>query len=105
MKRARLPQAARVDANQAEIVLGLQKIGAYWLPLGYPVDGLVGYRQRWIPVELKDGTKPPSRRRLTDAQLHFFRECQGYLLPAVVAYSFEDLMTQLDAITLRGVIS
>lgn len=62
-------RAARVDANQAEIVKALRQIGATVTPLhrvGQGVsDLLVSFRQRWLVLEVKDGAKPPSARELT----------------------------------------
>jgi hypothetical protein len=60
---------ARVDANQAAIVSALRKIGAFVQSLaeigkGCP-DILVCFRGIWAVMEIKDGTKPPSARRLT----------------------------------------
>lgn len=59
----------RVDANQAEVVKALRKIGAAVTPihtLGKGVsDLLVSFRQRWLVLEVKDGAKPPSARELT----------------------------------------
>jgi hypothetical protein len=68
--------AARVDANQPAIVEALRAIGASVLHLhtlgqGAP-DILVGYRGRNYLMEIKDGNKPPSRRRLTDDERIFF---------------------------------
>jgi len=64
---------AKVDANQAAIVAALRKIGCEVLSLaavgnGCPdllvlrPDGLLAL------VEVKDGNKPPSKRRLTRHQ-------------------------------------
>ena len=62
-------RAARVDANQAEVVKALRKIGATVTPLhrvGRGVaDLLVSFRQKWFVLEVKDGAKPPSARELT----------------------------------------
>lgn len=54
-------RAARVDANQAEIVKELRKIGAFVQPIhrlgqGVP-DLLVSFRQRWLVMELKRDAK------------------------------------------------
>ena len=62
-------KTARVDANQAAIVEALRAIGASVQSLamvgrGVP-DLLVGFRaQNWL-LEVKDGAKPDSARRLT----------------------------------------
>lgn len=65
-------RAAKVDDNQAEIVAALRKIGASVQPLhavgqGCP-DLLVGWRGITSLLEVKDGKKPPSARKLTPDQ-------------------------------------
>lgn len=64
--------AARTDANQKEIVTALRKIGCYVLPthqLKSAFDLLVAYRGKLFIMEIKDGTKPPSQRRLTPGEM------------------------------------
>jgi hypothetical protein len=61
--------AARIDANQPAIVAAIRKMGATVLHLhtigkGAP-DILIGYQGKNALVELKDGAKPPSARKLT----------------------------------------
>ena len=61
--------AAKVDANQAEIVNALRAVGAQVQSLaavghGVP-DLLVAFRGDWYVAEVKDGSKPPSKRTLT----------------------------------------
>lgn len=61
--------AARVDANQRQIVAALRAIGAtvqllHTVGRGVP-DLLVGFRGINYLLEIKDGAKPPSKRRLT----------------------------------------
>ena len=91
----RLRRAARTDANQTEIVQALRKAGGLWVPLGYPVDGVAGFRGRWVMVEIKDGSKPPSRRRLKDSQTSFAQSCELHGLPFVVVGSPEQLLRSL----------
>ena len=67
--------AARVDANQPAIVAALRNVGATVQPLhmvgkGCP-DLLVGYRGVNYLLEVKDGSQPPSRRRLTADELNW----------------------------------
>lgn len=62
-------RAARVDANQVEIVSALRKAGAtvqhlHSIGLGCP-DILVGFRGRNFVLEIKDGSLSPSKRALT----------------------------------------
>jgi hypothetical protein len=65
-------RANRVDANQTEIVDALRKAGAEWIPTsGDPsigFDGLVAFRGVLHIAEIKDGSKPPSGRKLTDRE-------------------------------------
>jgi len=76
-----MKQAAKVDANQPEIVDALKDIGCTVLHLhqlgkGAP-DILVGFRgNNWL-FEIKDGNKPPSKRKLTDMEAIFHRDWRG----------------------------
>jgi len=69
-------RAARVDANQQQVVSALRAAGAYVWIIGLPVDLLVGYEgQTWL-VEIKDGPK----KSLTRLQQDFFGKwCGGGL--------------------------
>lgn len=67
-----MKRAARVDANQPQIVEALRKVGATVLitsQLKNAFDILVGYKGNLFIMEIKDGTKPPSQRRLTDGEI------------------------------------
>ena len=65
-------RAAKIDANQPEIVEYFRKAGAVVdivssLPgIGY--DLICNFRDVIVLVEVKDGSKPPSERRLTDSE-------------------------------------
>lgn len=90
-------RAAKVDANQAEIVSALRKIGASVQPLhavgaGCP-DLLVGWRGMTSLLEVKDGSKPPSARKLTEDQVKWHAEWRGQV--AVV----ETIEQAIEAIT------
>jgi hypothetical protein len=72
---------ARTDDNQAEIVEALRGIGATITSIatlggGVP-DLLVGFRGRNLLLEVKDGRKPPSQRRLTDDELAWHLTWRG----------------------------
>lgn len=74
-------RAAKVDANQAEIVAALRKVGASVTPIhmvgsGCP-DLLVGFGGRTLVLEVKDGAKPPSARKLTDDEVMWFGSWKG----------------------------
>lgn len=74
-------RAARIDANQTQIVSALRSVGASVELLsavgkGCP-DLLVGYRNENILMEVKDGKKPQSERKLTSDQIVWHREWKG----------------------------
>ena len=73
--------AARVDANQPKIVQALRQIGAtvqhlYMVGDGCP-DLLVGFRGINYVLEIKDGDKPPSKRKLTDDETRWHDDWRG----------------------------
>lgn len=84
--------ARRVDANQEQIVAALRAYGATVRVVtqggGIP-DLLVGYTnpesltKYTLLLEVKDGNKPPSARKLTPAEEKFFFEWTGGLLAIV----------------------
>jgi hypothetical protein len=74
-------RAAKVDANQSDIVSALRKVGASVTPIhavgnGCP-DLLVGFRSKNYVFEVKDGAKPPSARKLTDDEAVWFGNWKG----------------------------
>ena len=72
-------RAARVDANQSQIVSALRAAGAYVWIIGLPVDLLVGYKNHTFLVEIKDGPK----KRLTALQADFFENWSGSTLARI----------------------
>lgn len=78
--------ANRIDANQNKIVDALRKAGAVVRIIsqgdGIP-DLLVGYRGYTILMEVKDGDKVPSARKLTEAEQKFFDDWRGGMLTIV----------------------
>lgn len=78
--------ANRIDANQNKIVEALRKAGAVVRIIsqgdGIP-DLLVGYRGYTILMEVKDGDKVPSARKLTEAEQKFFDDWRGGMLTIV----------------------
>lgn len=74
-------RACRVDRNQAEITEALRAIGATVQPIHAVGDGcpdlLVGYRGLNILLEVKDGGKPPSKRRLTEDEEAWHQKWRG----------------------------
>jgi hypothetical protein len=91
--------AARVDANQQQIVSALRAAGAYVWIIGLPVDLLVGYRNHTWLMEIKTNES----KKLTKLQKDFFENWQGGTLCRVdnaeaalraigAIVSFEDLL-------------
>lgn len=80
-------RAAKTDANQVEIVKALRAAGATVQSLaavgqGVP-DLLVGIRGQTLLMEVKDGKKSPSERRLTPDQLEWHGAWRGGPLAVV----------------------
>ena len=72
-------RAARVDANQRQIIEALRAAGAYVWIIGLPVDLLVGYKNHTMLMEIKAGPK----KRLTTLQQDFFEKWGGGTLVRV----------------------
>ena len=72
-------RAARVDANQRQIIEALRAAGAYVWIIGLPVDLLVGYKNHTMLMEIKAGPK----KRLTALQQDFFKKWGGGTLVRV----------------------
>lgn len=92
-------RAARTDANQPDIVAALRKIGATVQPLhavgqGCP-DLLAGYQGQNFLIEVKDGAKPPSARKLTSDQVEWHAGWKGQV---VVVESVSDALRVVASI-------
>lgn len=75
-------RAAKVDANHSEIVTALRKIGATVTSTaavgkGFP-DLAVGWRGMTLLLEIKDGSKPPSARKLTEDERDWHDMWRGH---------------------------
>lgn len=101
-------RAAKVDRNQTAIVKALRAVGCSVQPLhavgkgcpdllvGVPERSAVGsfFRpRRMVCLEVKDGDKPPSERRLTPDQEKWHAQWRG---PAVVVV--ENVDQALEAV-------
>ena len=88
--------ANRIDANQNAIVEALRKAGAVVRIIsqgdGIP-DLLVGYKGFTILMEVKDGDKVPSARKLTEAEQKFFDDWRGGML--VIVNSIDEAIETL----------
>lgn len=73
-------RAARTDANQTAIVKTFRGLGWYVLiisQLKNCCDLIVSCKGRVVAVEIKDGNKPESSRRLSEGEEKFKEEWQG----------------------------
>lgn len=72
---------SKIDANQREIVAALVATGATVQSLATVGDGcpdvLVGWHGRNLLMEIKDGSKTKSARKLTPKQIPWHRDWQG----------------------------
>lgn len=77
-------RAGKRDSNHAEIVKALRDLGCSVLDLGAVGHGcpdiLVGVAGVNYLLEIKDGRKPPSERKLTPDQVDWHRVWKGQAL-------------------------
>lgn len=86
-------RAAKTDSNQLEIVKALRNIGAFVLvtsQLKNAFDVLVGYRGKLFIIEIKDGNKPPSQRKLTEGELKCKQGFESVSVPYHVVNSVDE---------------
>jgi hypothetical protein len=74
----------RTDRNHAEIIKALRKIpnlsvfSTHEVGKGFP-DIVLGYKGINYLIEIKDGNKPPSARKLTDSEVKFHQDWKGQI--------------------------
>lgn len=88
----------RVDSNQKEVVQALKAIGCGVYTYG-PIDLLVAYRGLWWMLEVKDGSQPESKKRLTKAEIQYILDCKNRAPIYVVesaAQAVELIQTQYE---------
>lgn len=90
----------KIDATHKAIVDGLRAVGAEVQSLadlgrGVP-DILCGFRGRWYVAELKDGAKPPSARRLTEAE-QMWHERFNRIAPVHIWHSLDEALQAIGA--------
>ncbi len=83
--------ASKIDANQREIVTALRKAGCKVKSLammgeGFP-DLLILRAGVLTLMEIKDGSQPPSKRRLTPHQVQFHKDW-----PVVIARDIQEAL-------------
>lgn len=89
-------RAPRKDANHAEIVAALRKDGVVVIDLsalGDDIPDLLCGRSVWKLLEIKDGEKIPSKRRLSRGQAEFHAMCGEHGLPCFVVETVEEALS------------
>lgn len=89
-------RAAKVDANHAEIVQALRSVGwcvwgTFRMGEGFP-DVLMARAGVLRLVEIKDGTKIPSKRKLTPPQVIFRDQLQAAGVPVIILSSVDEAL-------------
>ena len=71
-------RADRRDANDASLAAIARQVGAYVVKMrpGQGCDWVMVHRGRVFIVEVKDGAKPPSARRLTKEEQELKDQCE-----------------------------
>lgn len=93
-------RAAKLDANHAAVVAALRAIGASVADTsavgrGFP-DIVVGMRGRNWLIEIKDGAKRASERKLTSAQNEFKATWRGHWAVVTSAAEAIDVVTRAE---------
>ena len=84
---------ARIDANQPALVQLWRDLGGSWQhthEIPGALDGIAGMFGVDVRIEIKDGSKPPSARKLTTAEQKVFDEWKGR--PPVIWESEADVL-------------
>lgn len=97
-------RAAKKDDNHDEIVAVFKQLGCGWLDLyqvgdGVP-DGVAEINTHNVFVEIKDGAKPPSGRRLTGPERKFHETWHGAV---IIIETVDDVLRLVNGIR-RGVL-
>ncbi|CAB5217755.1 hypothetical protein UFOVP208_10 [uncultured Caudovirales phage] len=87
----------KVDANQKELMTKLRLIPGvtvattHIIGKGFP-DIVIGYKGINYLVEIKDGTKPPSQRKLTKDEVSFHSNWSGQVQTCTNFYEILQLL-------------
>jgi hypothetical protein len=102
-------RAAKLDGNHAEVVKALRaaKCGVLDLArVGHGCPDLLVHAPTWphtaVLLEIKDSAKPPSARKLTEAQERFHGEWRG---PLAVVTTPEEALCAVRIAADRGKVS
>jgi hypothetical protein len=91
----------RTDANQKDIVEMVRKLpgasitSTHTIGKGFP-DLVIGYKGINYLIELKDGNKPKSQKKLTPDEVEFHLKWNGQI---AICENFEDILKILKNIS------
>ena len=107
-------RASRVDGNQSALVSDLRAMGCsvqhlHTVGMGCP-DLVVGWRGRNWLFEVKDGTLPPSARRLTEPEKRWHEAWRGQVSTVETAEQAMSIMRadmagDVQTVPFRGTIN
>lgn len=94
--------ARRTDANHAQFLQALRQLGIVHVDLsrvggGCPDIMVLDRRGTWQVIEVKDGNKSPSRRKLTVAQELFHDDVKAQGGKVYVMSSIDELFAMFGA--------
>lgn len=89
-------RARRTDANLKQIAAAFRKAGAQVHVTNGAWDLTVGYGGLTVLVECKDGSKPPSARKLTPAEREFHAQWTGGIRVVEDEDDVRDVMACLE---------
>jgi hypothetical protein len=87
------------DANEGQLVLAAEQIGAGWIEAG-PLDGWTVHKGVWVPVEIKN---PQGRNRYQRGQAEFITLCGRIGAPVFTWRTVDDVISTLQGIGTVGV--
>ena len=91
-------RACRTDANHSEVIAAFRKFGCSVLPihtLKNCGDAIVAKCNKTAIIEIKDGKKTASQKKLTKGESAFFEKWQGIY---VVVEDLEDVINLVKAL-------
>lgn len=99
----RIRARAKRDSNEQDLVKIIRQLGGGWLSTASTpgeLDGVIGYAGIDQRVEIKDGTKLPSKQKLSEDENRTFLEWQGR--KPVVVKSIDDVYKLMNKMRLEG---
>lgn len=83
--------AGKRDANEPDLLDLAEQLGAQFEKIG-PLDGWIGFRGKWVPLEIKT-----DEGEYTPKQVNFIARCRNRGLPVWTWRTEADVMRDLGA--------